>query len=86
LYTPFADAIRPSRDGPLGRFGRASARNAIRFGREFFIVEPEATVMLKLTSWIRFNGGVGYRLIAGANGAEEQLRGLTGSVAVQVGK
>jgi hypothetical protein len=84
LSTVISDLVRVPRDV---RFGRGvSPDTRVRFGRQFFIVEPEATLLVKLTNQIRFNGGVGYRLIAGAGGFEEQLRGLTGSVALQIGE
>lgn len=51
----------------------------------FFIAEPQASASLLLTRWLRLGAGVGYRLIAGADGLEGRLRGVSGTVSVQIG-
>ncbi len=51
----------------------------------FFVAEPQADVIVRLNNWIRFNAGVGYRVIGAANGAESDLRGIVGSFAVRFG-
>jgi hypothetical protein len=59
----------------------------IRYSDEFFIAEPQINGFVKVTDWMRFNVGVGYRLIGGGSttGIDERLRGLSGSVALVFG-
>jgi hypothetical protein len=57
----------------------------VRVGDDFFIAEPEATVIVRLTRHFRLSAGAGYRLIAGADEANDRLRGVTGSVSFEVG-
>jgi hypothetical protein len=59
----------------------------IRFERrtEFFVAEPQASVLFTLTRHMRVDAGVGYRLVAGGRGADDRLRGVTGSVSLQLG-
>lgn len=47
----------------------------------FFVAEPEAQVVVRLGSWIRAQGGIGYRATS-ADG----LSGASGSVSVQFGR
>jgi hypothetical protein len=47
----------------------------------FFVAEPEAHVVVRLASWIRLQGGVGYRATSSDN-----LNGTSGSVSVQFGR
>jgi hypothetical protein len=47
----------------------------------FFVAEPEAQVVVRLGSWIRAQGGVGYRATS-ADG----LSGASGSISVQFGR
>jgi hypothetical protein len=51
----------------------------------FFIAEPQANLLWNFTDRLRLNWGIGYRLIGGASGVEDRLRGVTGSVALQFG-
>ena len=52
--------------------------------QNFFLAEPQASIHLTVTSWVRINGGAGYRLIGGAD-FTERLRGLTANIGVQIG-
>lgn len=47
----------------------------------FFVAEPEAQVVVRLASWIRLQGGVGYRATSSDN-----TNGASGSVSVQFGR
>jgi len=47
----------------------------------FFVAEPEAQIVVRLASWIRLQGGVGYRATSSDN-----LNGASGSVGVQFGR
>jgi hypothetical protein len=80
-----------NRGGPFGR-GPSSPRehpvlqqHSVRFHDGFFIVDPEANLLVNLTRRLRLTGGVGYRLTSGARGTDDRLRGVTGSVALQIG-
>jgi hypothetical protein len=82
------------RDGPLGRRPSSArehpvlqpnAATRVRFHDGFFIVDPEANLLVNLTHRLRVTGGVGYRLISGARGTDDRLRGITGSLALQIG-
>jgi hypothetical protein len=52
----------------------------------FFIAEPQVTALWNVTHWMRVDFGVGYRLIGGSNVLDEQLRGASGTIAVQFGR
>jgi hypothetical protein len=49
------------------------------------IAEPQVNALLSLTKWMRLDAGVGYRLIGGADLLGDDLRGISGSIAVQIG-
>jgi hypothetical protein len=52
---------------------------------DFFVVEPQLDVLWNLTPRYRINFGVGYRVVGWAPHLGDQLRGVSGSVALQVG-
>ena len=56
-----------------------------RWDQGFLVFEPQVDVLVRVTDWMRFNAGVGYRVIGAANGFENRLRGVTGSVAFVFG-
>ncbi len=47
----------------------------------FFVAEPEAQVVVRMASWIRLQGGVGYRATSSDN-----TNGASGSLSVQFGR
>lgn len=51
----------------------------------YFIAEPRASASLLLTRWLRLGAGVSYRLIAGAGDFESRLRGVSGTLSIQIG-
>jgi hypothetical protein len=55
------------------------------YRQNFFVTEPQADLYLNLGRRIRLDLGVGYRLIGDARGLDNQLRGTTGSVSLQIG-
>jgi hypothetical protein len=61
----------------------------VLFDEGFFIFEPEANVFATLGHHFRLTGGVGYRLIGEAYGyghdTGDRIRGIIGSVALQIG-
>ena len=50
---------------------------------DFFVFEPQLTVLTKLTNHIAVSLGAGYRLTAYTDFLDDRLRGVTGSVGVQ---
>jgi hypothetical protein len=74
-------------DDPFGRHPLISslANTVVRFREDFFVAEPEADIRVNLTKDIKLTGGVGYRLIGDARRVGDQIRGATGTLAVQVG-
>ncbi len=82
---------RPVRFAEAGHRGGGSTSlrvpddTAILVREYFFVVEPEANVMWHFAEWARLNLGVGYRITAGAGPLDDELRGVSASVAVQFG-
>jgi hypothetical protein len=82
------------RDGQFGRGPispreqtvlQQTAATRVRFHDGFFIVDPEANLLVNLTHRLRLTAGAGYRLTSGARGTDDRLRGVTGSLALQIG-
>ncbi|MCC7240963.1 MAG: hypothetical protein IT180_03480, partial [Acidobacteria bacterium] len=68
------------------RFGRGldpGTRIAVR--DDFFIAEPQLNLLLNLSRRYRVSFGVGYRAIGAAPALRDQLQGVSGSVALQIG-
>ncbi|HQZ38130.1 MAG TPA: hypothetical protein PLH72_03730 [Vicinamibacterales bacterium] len=68
------------------RFGRGldpGPRIAVR--DDFFIAEPQLNLLLNLSRRYRVSFGVGYRAIGAAPALGDQLQGVSGSVALQIG-
>jgi hypothetical protein len=81
-----AEQIRFGRGGPAWRGARGfNPSNRIAFEDNFFILEPQANAVWKITNWLGVDAGVGYRVIAGSE-LDDRLRGLSGSVALQFGR
>ena len=76
-----------SAHGRFGFFGRRGTLPtiAVRYRQEFFVAEPQASFVLNANDWLRVGLGAGYRLVGGASGFEERLRGFTASVGLQLG-
>jgi len=79
----FATPLRGfDRDGrPPGPTGSVQ----VVFRDNFFVFEPQADALVKLTRLLRIDVGVGYRLIDGVEGVDHRLRGATGNVALVIG-
>jgi hypothetical protein len=58
----------------------------VAIDESFFIAEPQVSGVWNMTGWMRLDAGVGYRLIGGADLLGDQLRGVSGSIAVQFGR
>ena len=55
------------------------------FDEGYFVFEPQANVTVRFAPGMALVGGVGYRVIGGANGWENQIQGLTGTLAIRFG-
>ena len=64
---------------------RPPTTTRVRYHEGFVIAEPEADLVMKLSRQLRLNVGVGYRLISAEGRDERRLRGVMGSVALQIG-
>jgi hypothetical protein len=84
-----AGATGLSRDHRLSFRGRGgspiTSATLVRVNEDFFIAEPQVNAVMSLTKWLHLDAGVGYRLIGGADLLSEDLRGLSGSIALQLG-
>jgi hypothetical protein len=56
----------------------------IRGEDDFFVFEPQLTLVTKLTDHIGITWGAGYRVTGYTEFAGDRLRGVTGSVALQI--
>ena len=57
----------------------------VRVREEFFIFEPDASLVFKLTRRVRLTAGAGYRWVGRARGGRDGLGGPSGSVGLQIG-
>ena len=56
-----------------------------RYRNDFLIADPQLSVHLNLTDWLRIGGGAGYRFVGRAGADGDRLRGFTTSVGLQLG-
>jgi hypothetical protein len=70
-------------DGPW--YGDTTVGRRYYFGETFFVFEPQVDATIRFGSHVGLNVGVGYRLIAGADDFNEDLQGVSGSIALQFG-
>lgn len=84
-----AGAPGSGRDHGLSFRGRGgspiTSATLVRVNEDFFIAEPQVNAVMSLTKWLHLDAGVGYRLIGGADLLNEDLRGVSGSIALQLG-
>jgi hypothetical protein len=90
-FTRFAFGGRGRSDG-FARFGSRPGQpnvptTTIRVAAEddFFLFEPQLTVVTKLTNTLGLTWAAGYRLTGYTDVLDDRLRGVTGSVALQFG-
>jgi hypothetical protein len=62
-----------------------SITTSVRTRQGFFVAEPEADVVIRITKTLHLTAGAGYRLIAAERGNDQRLRGPVGTVGLQVG-
>jgi hypothetical protein len=55
------------------------------FHEDFFVAEPQASVLVNFSPTLRLNAGVGYQAVARADSLNSRIRGVSGSVALEVG-
>jgi hypothetical protein len=55
------------------------------FREDFFVAEPGAYVIVRLSSHVRLHAGGGYRAVSGARELNGEIRGAVGSVALEIG-
>jgi hypothetical protein len=56
----------------------------VRLREDFFLAEPEANVLVRLTNHLRLTGGVSYRFTSASHGIDQQVHGTAGSIALQI--
>lgn len=78
------DALNRHRPRQL-RFGQIDPNTPVAVNDDFLVFEPQADVLWNLSPRYRINFGVGYRLVGWAPYLGDQLRGVSGSIALQVG-
>jgi hypothetical protein len=76
-------AVMPSVFDRDGRFVLPVVN--VRLRDDFFVAEPEGTVLVGLTRSLRIAAGAGYRFTGGTRGLRDRLDGVTGSIALQIG-
>jgi hypothetical protein len=81
------DRRRDGRDFPGIDFSRrpGSGDRQVIFDQRFLIFEPQADLFVRIARSVRLDAGVGYRVIGGAEGVQNRLRGVTGTIGVQFG-
>ena len=69
------------RDNRRGRITSVRGRS----NQAFFVAEPEADVLVRLTRHMRLTAGAGYRFTAAERGGDSRLRGAVGTLGLQIG-
>lgn len=71
------------------RFGaslkRPSDATPVRVHDDFVVAEPHLNAVVAITSWLRLDAGIGYRVIGASDLLDQHLRGPSGSVALRFG-
>ena len=70
--------------GAAGNFGWPSSVT-FRYRNDFLIADPQLSVHLNVTEWLRIGGGAGYRFIGRAGSDGKRLQGFTTSIGLQLG-
>jgi hypothetical protein len=97
-YTDLYGNVPVPVDGRTMRFGHRDHRpphgplppgdpTTLRYlvSENFFVAEPQANMLVNLTSWMRINAGVGYRFTGGTSFLEGRLNDVAATLAVQFG-
>ena len=69
------------------RFGASAitASTPVRIHDDYTLAEPQLNIVWSITPWLRLDAGAGYRFVGNAELLNRQLRGASGSVALQFG-
>lgn len=67
-----------------GKFGWPGSVT-FRYRNDFLIADPQLSVHLNVTDWLRIGGGAGYRFVGHAGSDGERLQGFTTSIGLQLG-
>jgi hypothetical protein len=69
------------------RNGRNLVREIRNVSSNFFVAEPQADLLVRLTKHLRLDVGAGYRLTGGSrvNGNGDHFSGASGSIALRIG-
>lgn len=69
------------------RFGTSAitASTPVRIHDDYTLAEPQLNLVWSITPWLRLDAGAGYRFVGNAELLNSQLRGASGSVALQFG-
>jgi len=99
LALPYGEVFGPPRTSllpaPSGRDGRIrfgggassiTAETPVRISERFLVAEPQVHAVWTIAPWLRVNVGGGYRFIGGADWLGDELRGPSGSLALQFGR
>jgi hypothetical protein len=90
LCCSFALALWPSqaaaqRHGHPVRPSSITSTTPVLVNEQFFIAEPQIDALWRINGWLRLDAGVRYRAIGGADLLHDQLRGVSGTIAVRFG-
>jgi len=67
------------------RFAPVVTTRQLAFREDFFVAEPEADLLVNVSSHVRLHVGAGYRAVSGAHGLDDDIRGATGTVSLEIG-
>lgn len=72
--------------GSTIRFGTTpTVSTPVRIHDDYTLAEPQVNVVWSITPWLRLDAGAGYRFVGHADLLNHQLRGPSGSLALQFG-
>lgn len=83
--TVVPSALRFGARGEHGLGQAVTSDSRVRINDNFVIAEPQASALWTITPWLRLDAGVAYRFIGRSDLLGDQLRGPSGSIAVQFG-
>ena len=84
---PASPSLRNVRgDGRTHSGSAITSATPVLVSDDFFITEPQVSALWRITGWMRLDAGVSYRLIGGADLLNDQLRGASGRIALQLGR
>jgi hypothetical protein len=58
----------------------------VRVNDDFFVTEPQLTLLWSVKPWLRIDAGAGYRFIGASDLLGDELHGPSASLAVQIGR